>query len=70
MQERERPRPHADEAYTPVDFEHSLALIKGEIDLTSWTKVLQLEEGQRAFNTITESPGGTLKMVLQGRVGL
>jgi len=27
--------------------------------------VLPLEEGQRAFNTITESPGGTLKMVLQ-----
>ena len=53
-------------AYTPVDFERSLALLTtGEIDLTSWTEVLPLEEGQRAFNTITESPGGTLKMVLQ-----
>jgi 2-desacetyl-2-hydroxyethyl bacteriochlorophyllide A dehydrogenase len=53
-------------AYTPVDFERSLALLTaGEIDLTSWTKVLPLEEGQRAFNTITESPGETLKMVLQ-----
>jgi threonine dehydrogenase-like Zn-dependent dehydrogenase len=53
-------------AYTPLDFERSLALLKaGEIDLTPWTKVLPLEDGQRAFNTITRSPGGTLKMVLQ-----
>ncbi|QNI34418.1 alcohol dehydrogenase catalytic domain-containing protein [Alloacidobacterium dinghuense] len=53
-------------AYTPLDFERSLTLLKaGEIDLTSWTRVLPLEEGQQAFNTITQSPGGTLKMVLQ-----
>lgn len=53
-------------AYTPLDFERSLSLLKaGEIDLSPWTKVLPLEEGQRAFETITQSPGGTLKMVLQ-----
>lgn len=53
-------------AYTPLDFERSLSLLKGgEIDLSSWTKTLPLEEGQQAFDTITQSPGGTLKMVLQ-----
>ena len=53
-------------AYTPLDFERSLALLSaGEIDLTPWTAVFPLEEGQRAFNTATQSPGGTLKMVLQ-----
>lgn len=53
-------------AYTPLDFERSLSLLKdGEIDLSAWTKILPLEEGQRAFDTITQSPGGTLKMVLQ-----
>lgn len=53
-------------AYTPLDFERSLSLLKGgDIDLSHWTKVFPLEEGQRAFDTITQSPGGTLKMVLQ-----
>jgi len=53
-------------AYTPVDFERSLALlIAGEIDLTPWTVELPLEEGQRAFDTMTKSPGDTLKMLLR-----
>lgn len=53
-------------AYTPVDFERSLALLKaGEIDLTPWTKELPLEEGQQAFDIMTSSPGDTLKMLLR-----
>ena len=53
-------------AYTPVDFERSLALLTaGEIDLTPWTVELPLEEGQRAFDTMTQSPGDTLKMLLR-----
>ena len=55
-------------AYTPVDFERSLALlIANEISLTPWTVELPLEQGQRAFDTMTKSPGDTLKMLL--RVG-
>ncbi len=53
-------------AYTPVDFERSLGLLKaGEIDLTPWTVEMPLEEGQRAFDTMTTSPGDTLKMLLR-----
>jgi 2-desacetyl-2-hydroxyethyl bacteriochlorophyllide A dehydrogenase len=53
-------------AYTPVDFERSLALLTaGEIDLTPWTVELPLEEGQRAFDTMTKSPSDTLKMLLR-----
>jgi threonine dehydrogenase-like Zn-dependent dehydrogenase len=53
-------------AYTPVDFERSLTLLKaGEIDLTPWTVELPLEEGQKAFDKMTNSPGETLKMLLR-----
>lgn len=53
-------------AYTPVDFERSLALlIANEISLTPWTVELPLEEGQQAFDTMTKSPGDTLKMLLR-----
>jgi threonine dehydrogenase-like Zn-dependent dehydrogenase len=53
-------------AYTPLDFERSLALLKaGEISLSTWTKELPLEEGQRAFDIMTQSPGSTLKMLLR-----
>lgn len=53
-------------AYTPVDFERSLALLKaGEIDLSPWTKELPLAQGQRAFDLMTKSPGNTLKMLLR-----
>jgi 2-desacetyl-2-hydroxyethyl bacteriochlorophyllide A dehydrogenase len=53
-------------AYTPVDFERSLALIEaGEIDLTPWTAELPLEEGQRAFDKMSSAPGDTLKMLLR-----
>ena len=53
-------------AYTPVDFERSLALLKaGEIDLTPWTVELPLEEGQRAFDKMSSAPGDTLKMLLR-----
>ena len=52
--------------YTPVDFERSVALLAaGEIDLTPWTAELPLEEGQKAFDTMTGAPGDTLKMVLR-----
>jgi 2-desacetyl-2-hydroxyethyl bacteriochlorophyllide A dehydrogenase len=53
-------------AYTPVDFERSLALLKaGEIDLTPWTAELPLEEGQAAFDKMAHAPGATLKMLLR-----
>lgn len=53
-------------AYTPVDFERSLALLKaGEIDLKPWTVELPLEEGQTAFDRMINSPGDTLKMLLR-----
>ncbi len=53
-------------AYTPIDFERSLALLKaGEIDLTPWTVEMKLEEGQDAFDRMTSAPGETLKMMLR-----
>ncbi len=53
-------------AYTPVDFARSLALLAaGEIDLSPWTVEMPLDEGQRAFDTMTQSPGDTLKMLLR-----
>ncbi|MDE3187388.1 MAG: alcohol dehydrogenase catalytic domain-containing protein [Acidobacteriota bacterium] len=53
-------------AYTPVDFERSLALLRaGEIDLTPWTREMPLEEGQQAFDRMTMAPGDTLKMLLR-----
>ena len=53
-------------AYTPVDFERSLALLKaGEIDLTPWTVEMPLEEGQKAFERMTNAPEDTLKMLLR-----
>lgn len=52
-------------AYTPVDFERSLGLlVANEISLTPWTVELPLEQGQRAFDTMTKAPGDTLKMLL------
>ena len=53
-------------AYTPVDFERSLALLTaGEVDLTPWTVEMPLEEGQKAFDIMTRTPGDTLKMLLR-----
>ncbi|MGA7858668.1 MAG: alcohol dehydrogenase catalytic domain-containing protein [Terracidiphilus sp.] len=53
-------------AYTPVDFERSLTLLKaGEIDLTPWTVEMPLEQGQEAFDRMTSAPGETLKMMLR-----
>jgi 2-desacetyl-2-hydroxyethyl bacteriochlorophyllide A dehydrogenase len=52
-------------AYTPVDFQRSLdLLIAGEIDLSQWTAVVPLEQGQHALETIAHHPGSLLKMVL------
>lgn len=53
-------------AYTPVDFERSLSLLKaGEIDLTPWTLEAPLEDGQQAFERMTSAAGDTLKMMLR-----
>jgi 2-desacetyl-2-hydroxyethyl bacteriochlorophyllide A dehydrogenase len=53
-------------AYTPVDFERSLTLLKaGEIDITPWTGELPLEEGQKAFDRMSSAPGDILKMLLR-----
>jgi 2-desacetyl-2-hydroxyethyl bacteriochlorophyllide A dehydrogenase len=53
-------------AYTPIDFERSLALLRaGEIDLAPWTAETALEQGQQAFDRMTTNPGDTLKMLLR-----
>ncbi|MGE5111812.1 MAG: zinc-dependent alcohol dehydrogenase [Acidobacteriaceae bacterium] len=53
-------------AYTPNDFQRSLAmLIKGEVDLTPWLTQMPLEEGQKAMELVSYSPGATLKAALQ-----
>jgi len=53
-------------AYTPVDFERSLALLSsGEIDLSQWTVEMPLEDGQQAFDLMTSTPGDTLKLLLR-----
>lgn len=53
-------------AYTPVDFERSLDLLKaGEIDLTPWTREMPLDQGQQAFDHMVNAPGDTLKMLLR-----
>jgi threonine dehydrogenase-like Zn-dependent dehydrogenase len=53
-------------AYSPVDFERSLALLKaGEIDITPWTVEMPLEQGQNAFDRMSSAPGDTLKMLLR-----
>ena len=53
-------------AYTPMDFQRSLELLKaGEIDLSPWTVEMPLEEGQQAFDRMTTAPGDTLKMLLR-----
>jgi 2-desacetyl-2-hydroxyethyl bacteriochlorophyllide A dehydrogenase len=53
-------------AYTPVDFERSLDLLKaGEIDLTPWTREMPLDQGQQAFDRMVDAPGDTLKMLLR-----
>jgi 2-desacetyl-2-hydroxyethyl bacteriochlorophyllide A dehydrogenase len=54
--------------YTTADFRRSLELLAaGEIDMTEWTTEMPLEEGQKAFERMTESRGGTLKIVLRVR---
>jgi 2-desacetyl-2-hydroxyethyl bacteriochlorophyllide A dehydrogenase len=54
--------------YTAEDFRRSLELLSaGEIDLTDWTAEMRLEEGQKAFERMTESRGDALKMVLRVR---
>jgi 2-desacetyl-2-hydroxyethyl bacteriochlorophyllide A dehydrogenase len=51
-------------AYTPRDFATSLRLIEsGKIDLTPWTEVRPLEEGQEGLLKITHNPGETLKLM-------
>jgi len=53
-------------AYTPADFERALKLlVDGEVDLRPWTVELPLAQGQQAFDTMTQSPGETLKMLLR-----
>lgn len=54
--------------YTPEDFTRSLELLAaGEIDLTTWIEERPLEDGQQAFQRMTDCPGDTLKMVLRVR---
>lgn len=53
-------------AYSPVDFERSLSLLRaGEIDITPWTVEMPLDQGQNAFDRMSSVPGDTLKMLLR-----
>ena len=53
-------------AYTPVDFERALQLlVSGSIDLDRYTVQTELESGQQAFETMTQRPGATLKVMLK-----
>ena len=52
-------------AFTAGDFARSKALIEsGDIDLSEWTEILPLEEGDSAFHRLTTDPGSTMKIVL------
>ncbi len=52
-------------AYNAADFAEALRLIEsGEIDLSAWTEVLPLEQGQAAFDRLTTNPGSTMKIAL------
>jgi 2-desacetyl-2-hydroxyethyl bacteriochlorophyllide A dehydrogenase len=54
--------------YTPADFRRSLDLLAaGKIDLRPWTAEMPLEDGQKAFEKMTDSRGDTLKMMLRVR---
>ena len=52
-------------AFTAADFARSKSLIEsGDIDLSRWTEMLPLEEGDAAFHRLTTDPGSTMKIVL------
>ncbi len=52
-------------AYNAADFAEALRLIEsGEIDLSLWTEVVPLEQGQAAFDRLTTHPGSTMKIAL------
>jgi 2-desacetyl-2-hydroxyethyl bacteriochlorophyllide A dehydrogenase len=52
-------------AYTPADFERALnLLISGDVQLDAYTAKYSLEDGQQAFEMITQRPGSTLKVLL------
>lgn len=52
-------------AFTAADFAQSKQRIEsGDVDLSPWTEVRPLEEGQAAFDKLTSNPGSTLKILL------
>ena len=52
--------------YTPADFRRSVDILgSGEIDMTPWTAEMPLEDGQEAFEKMTDSRSDTLKLVLR-----
>lgn len=53
-------------AYTPRDFQQALMmLIEGQVDFSPYTVTYPLALGQAAFDTVTTSPGSSLKTLLQ-----
>ena len=55
-------------AYTPRDFQTSLALLESRrLNLSAWSEVRPLEDGQASFTKMAHNPGGTLKLIF--RVG-
>lgn len=53
-------------AYAPQDFTAALDwLEQGRVDLSSWMRVLPLEQGAAGFETLLGSPGGIAKILLK-----
>ena len=52
-------------AYTEHDFAAALDfVIRGEVDFSPWTDVLNINDGQAAFERLTQNPGDRLKVTL------
>jgi len=53
-------------AYTPRDFEAAVRMIEARrFDLTPWTEVRPLADGQESFLKMAHRPGATLKLMLE-----
>ena len=52
--------------YTPKDFQTSLRLLESRrLDLTPWTEIRPLSDGQASFMKMAHNPGATLKLIFK-----
>jgi threonine dehydrogenase-like Zn-dependent dehydrogenase len=52
--------------YAARDFQTALNLLESrKLDLTPWTEIRTLDEGQASFLKMTHNPGGTLKLIFK-----